>query len=447
MFSKDQIIDLESEDYNKKDRIYLYTKLLIFLSLATLGFGDYFLGINVGTNLSTVFIYATFLLQIISKSIRLSKLLFGLYIFIVFQTFILNTNFSPSVVKHFIGFVLFSISIFSFISVYWNKIDDILVSYYKFVFYVILLSILQLILFLVAGISFIPQNLFSGHLITFSNELIPEIFGILPRSIGLSTEPAHFAMLTLPGVYIALFTFFNQKDNPFFLKNKSKAFIIIVGYILSFSLVAFLGLSLCLVSLFTTRHKISHFKKIVAIVFITSLSIVISFTPIGSKAMNFVKLNNDISGHQYTSEDFSAFALLSNIMVAKEALKDSHYLGTGLNTHKENYDKTIYKEFNVSQVLMELNKEDAGSLFIRVLSEFGIPGILGLLFFLFHFKNKSFLEPSNLQLINSMSLIVLITYCARTGSYLSVNFLLFAALYYYSYKKMRVEEDDLPVGL
>ena len=434
----DAIIKNSSISSNKQ--VFRLTQFCIILSFATMGFGDYFFGINVSTNVATLFIYLTLLIQILSKTLRLPKFLSIIYIFIIIQTFILNSNniSSTGSIKHFIGLVIFSLSLFSFVSVHRDRIINIVQTYYRLVIIIVSISIIQIIIFVFTGISIIPQNILSGHVITGSSSLVPEIFSVLPRAIGLSTEPAHYALIILPGVYIALLVLLNRSGNLGF-KNKKTAFIILVGYILSFSLVAFLGLFLCFVSILAYERKSGFLIKSIFVSLFVGLVLVISLTPIGSKATSFIKLQNDISGHEYTGEDLSAFALVSNMMVAKEALKSSHFLGTGLNTHKDSYDKTIYKQFQISQVLMELNKEDAGSLFIRITSEFGIPGILSLIIFLIHYRLGRNFESSSIKTINAMCLVVLISYCARTGSYLSINFILFVALYYYSFRILKTE--------
>jgi hypothetical protein len=137
--------------------------------------------------------------------------------------------------------------------------------------------------------------------------------------------------------------------------------------------------------------------------------------------------------YEYTTSDLTGFALVSNILVANEGVKKSHYLGTGLNTHKDTYESTIYSQFSISQVLVEVNKQDAGSLFIRLPSEFGIPGIFAFLLFLYHYKIGKRVKSSPIKTINLMSLVVLISYSARNGGYLLVQLWFFAALFYYTY--------------
>jgi O-antigen ligase len=99
-----------------------------------------------------------------------------------------------------------------------------------------------------------------------------------------------------------------------------------------------------------------------------------------------------------------------------------------------NYDRLIGKNFTDEQIIMELNKEDAGSMYLRLISEFGIPGLLLLIVFLVKYKVKIGVQVTSYAAhLNNLSLIMIITYCFRQGSYLSVYFLLFLGAYYYTY--------------
>jgi hypothetical protein len=155
---------------------------------------------------------------------------------------------------------------------------------------------------------------------------------------------------------------------------------------------------------------------------------------IWSKLTSLVNISQAPTDFDYSGNDLSGFALVSNFFVAANALTGSHYLGTGLNTHQFNYDAYLPTIFSRSQVIMDLNREDAGSLYIRVASEFGIPGLFAMLWFLFAFKVRTGSQESPYRILNDMCLVFLLVYGARTGAYLDIRLWLFAAIYYYTYK-------------
>lgn len=428
--------DIEkNQSISANERAFKLTMYCIILSLATEGLGSYLFGNLLFTDVSTLFIYIALIIQITTRTLRFPKILGMIFGYIIVQTFIINF-FNISFIttfKHFIGLILFSISSFSFVSVFRHNIINIMQIYYKFVFIIVCFAILQTLLFIFFRISFIPQNIISATLIVGGSESFsPEILGVLPRAVGLSTEPAHYAIIILPGVYFALLVLLGRA-NKLRIYNKPIAWIILIGFIMSFSLVGYFGLGLCLLSIFSNNIKGRLFTKVSIVLLFMGVFYFISQTNLSSKVTTLPTMFTDISSFQYTSSDLTGFALASNLIVANEGLRKSNYLGTGLNSHKDTYDEVIYNIFNNSQVIMQLNKTDAGSLFIRLTSEFGIPGIFAFILFLFHYRLGKEYKSSSIKYINSMCLIILISYASRNGGYLSIYFWFFFALYYYTF--------------
>jgi hypothetical protein len=408
----------------------------ILLSFSTLGFENSLFGITMFTDVSTLFVYLTFLTLVFSGKVRIGKFLAILYLFVFFQTFIVNfpNTFLVSTLKQYIGLILFSITLFSFISVYRYRIVNIIQIYYKFVLILAGIGILQCVFFTLFGFTFKPQNLISGK--SFGGGVYPfshEIIGLLPRVVGLSTEPAHYAVLMLPGVYISLLVLVG-KAGQIGIHGKSIAKIILIGFVLSFSMVGFFGLALCLLSVFSGSLKGKLLPKISIFIFFIGLLFFMSKTDLSSKITTLPSMVSNIENFDYTSSDLTGFALVSNLIVAREGLIKSNFIGTGLNSHIDTYNQVIYKLFSNSQVVFELNKENAGSLFIRLPSEFGILGLISFIVFLFyyHLGKKDYDSPY--KLINNMVLVILISFAFRNGEYINVFFWLFVALYYYTYK-------------
>lgn len=405
-------------------------------ALATNGFGDLRLGIFNET-FSTYFIYIVFLFQIFTGTLRFPKILLWIYLYIFIQSYILNIlniNIISSA-KHFLGFIIFSLSVFSFFSVYRNRILDIVQIYYRFAITLASIVFLQTILFVFFNISFKPQQILFGSVISNGNSPFEvEILGIFPRAIGLSTEPAHYAVLMLPGVYLALLAL-SDKSAQLKLGSKKAAIAILFGFILSFSLVGYFGLLLCLISIFANNLKGKVLIKSFLAILFSALIYIVSLSNLMFKLNVLPEIfNGGGQTYNYTTSDLSAFALASNLFVTQAALKKSNYLGTGFNTHKDSYDKEVYKIFSQSQIIMELNRTDAGSLLLRLLSEFGVPGILLFFYFLFHFWIRKVVVQSPLKYINNMSLIMIFSYSLRNGGYIEIYFIFFMALSYYTFK-------------
>jgi len=433
------------ESISSTESNFKLTITCIILSLASIGIGSHLFGFDIFTDVSTLFIYLTLLFQIATRTLRFPKILGIVYAYIIVQTFLINISSISffSSLKHFIGLIIFSLSIFSFVSVYRNRLIQIIQIYYKFALAIACIGILQPLIFVLLGISFIPQNLISGLLIVGgSNSFSPEIMDILPRSVGLSSEPAHYAIILLPGVFVSLLVLVG-KARHLGIHNRPIAWMILTGFVLSFSIVGYFGLILCFISIFSKNLKGNRLTKVSVVMIFIGVFYFMSQTNLMSKINSLPSMFTNISGYQYASSDLTGFALASNILVAREGLKKSNYLGTGLNSHEDTYDEVIYSIFSNSQVILELNKKDAGSFFIRITSEFGIPGILALIIFLIHYRLGKLFKSSPNKTINAICLVVILGYCIRNGNYFSVNFMLFSALYYYTFSLQKEESNYL----
>jgi hypothetical protein len=418
-----------------KFRGFNFIILCYILSLSTEGFGNYIFGFQIITNISNFFIFTALIFQILSNKLHVPKIVLVLFLLILVHTFIINFSINSyySSLKHIIGLFLFSVSFFSFVTTYKDRIVDILDNFYKFIFIDSLIAIFQVLAFIIFNKSFLPQNFLSGSIETLHSDTFKtEILDIFPRAIGLSTEPAHFALIVLPGVYISLLVI-SGKKNELRIGNIFKSVIIIIGFILSFSIVGYFGLSLCLFFIFK-EQLINNLRKKIYIILPALLLIIFIFqSPIGYKVKSLVNMLKDVKKFSYTTSDATGWALVSNMMIAQEGLRRSFYLGTGLNTHEYTYDENIRKIFRNDQIILELNKADAGSIFIRIVSEFGILGIALYIFYLFYFRIRTENSNSQLKSINNLCLVFLITYSIRSGQYIYDYFILYLALFYTSF--------------
>lgn len=417
----------------RKGNLYKIERNLLLAAFALTGFGHYFMGISLPLEYSTFLIFVVLVIQIISCTFRFPKFLFYILSVIFIQTFFININnlSDPSVWSHFTGLTLLALALFSFVYYYRDNLYEFVIKYYKIVYYISLFSVFQIAIFLLFKISIIPQNFLTGHLQTGSPVFIPEVLGIIPRNLGLSSEPANFAYILIPGVYLAIYQLVAKET--FVTESKSYAWIILTAMFLTFSLVAYFGILLSV--LFILKDKI--FKISIRIVYPITLLFLLIYgiyaSGVGEKFISLVEMGKEVSDKRLETHSYTSFALISNVMVAIESQKENHFIGSGLNTHLYNYEKYIYTIFQQNQVLLELNKENAGSIFLRTLSEFGIPGLVALFIFFIRFKSKRGVNFSKYQIINEMALVTILLFCTRSGNYTSITILFFVTIYYFSY--------------
>jgi hypothetical protein len=245
--------------------------------------------------------------------------------------------------------------------------------------------------------------------------------------------------MLLPGSYISILNLTNVYK-PDFKVSKLKSLIIIIGLLFSFSFVGFMGLFLVIISISRLFFKFSFKKKAILYSFLIIIFFAYSQTSLINKldsTVNQAGMIGEIDAYKYTSSDNTAFSLISNLIVAGNSLKKSYLMGTGINTHKNTYDETIYNTFNFGQFEIELNKKDAGSLIIRLFSEFGVLGFLIFVLILFSFKIKDSDTHNIFVIMNNLSLVMILAFSLRNGGYLTIFLNVFCALYYYSYTEFK----------
>ena len=154
-------------------------------------------------------------------------------------------------------------------------------------------------------------------------------------------------------------------------------------------------------------------------------------------------VSDEISTKDLDEMNSSTFALYSNYRIAQMSFNRNPMLGSGLGSHARNYDIMFTEQFDPKYLerFGELNKYDANSLFIRLLSETGLLGLGMFFFFIFRFrlrrKHINIPELSNWVIMNNGILILFIVRLVRTGNYVGNGFFFFFLLYYYTYSHVK----------
>ena len=136
-----------------------------------------------------------------------------------------------------------------------------------------------------------------------------------------------------------------------------------------------------------------------------------------------------------TTVNLSTFALFSNSLVAYNSFRDNPIFGSGLGSHKLSYHKYIGDIVDVNKISTFLNVDDANSLFLRLLSETGLFGIIIFFYFIFKFHLSKKRDESNyLWIINNAILVMFLIRLIRIGHYFIYGFFFFFWLYYFAWK-------------
>ena len=331
--------------------------LIIVLSIFSKELFTYYIndfGIDFFGYLSCIFIFLVYFKNFKTYT-KLIYFLVFVFLTALCSVFIFNMPLFP-VIKTFIPVVIIYTSNYYVLQKNNQWLDRIAKLYIKIAYYTAILGLLQFVLS-IFGISILG--------------------GSLGRGIdSIAYEPSHYAAVIMPAVILTILQF---------KKYKLKAIILITALIGTVSLSAYLVLLLVISFYFVNRYKF---------VFILPLILLsIQFLNNSNSSFNdrFQSSQNVLNGRvDITKANLTVLSFGTNLEVALFSIKKNPVWGSGIGGHKTMYDR-YYKnsEFKNSDAY-GINNVSAHSLFIRIVSEFGIIGfIVYILMFLRLYIKKS----------------------------------------------------------
>lgn len=389
--------------------------LLLISSISTYAFLNFgVLPLNL-SHIITLSIFMVILaLALMQVKIKLNKPLLLLFLaFGVLSVYSLVIFSDMQKIKNLINFFIF----FFVSAVVTTNCDKIkIVTYYiimtkLFVFF----ALLQMVLYY--------SHL--GNLYTFSFLGLKEVnlstSGYFIRLFSLATEPAALCGILLPAIYLSINRIINKE------KQVSLRYAIIVIFVVlnTFSLIGYLYIFIALIMAFYYGGKIS-FGKIALLIFAMFIFIILIMQAesIQQRVSEATSLDSIAS-----SDNLSIMAVYSNILIMLEVLKEYPLLGGGIFNHPHFYDTYISMFYSGGAPRVELNKDEAASLYIRSLSETGILGFVSLVGLLVYILKRCTRKGCyNAYAISFALAFILLGIRAGSVNYIIIWFYFFGAL-------------------
>lgn len=261
-------------------------------------------------------------------------------------------------------------------------------------------------------------------------------FGIRMNSIF--SEPSYFAAVVAPAFFIAMYSLI--KNRAYYLK-PWQLVAIVIAYFLTFSTIGYLGVFFCLVLLLVNLGFIRYaliFGPLATAGFVYAYFNVEEFSSrIDGTQSVFIEQN--ISSYDVHG---SSFVLYNSYHVATTNWKENPLFGTGLGSHAIAFER--YSLTNIAgTVQIEFNQFDANSMFLRLLSETGLYGILFMAIFLVRFwVRRSNAADEEMWLISNSMLVIIMLYLSRQGHYFLNGFPFFLWMYYFVAKANKAKVED-----
>jgi hypothetical protein len=259
-----------------------------------------------------------------------------------------------------------------------------------------------------------------------------------PRRIirihSILSEAGNLGTCLIPVISYILF------DKEYYKNNKGKSVVFILTILLTFATISYVLLAiLFFVKIYNKFSKLKLIFLSLALVFLgfgiktmtsnvenTSIDQSKFIGMIQKKIVETLQFSADSSVEDFEELNASSYALLTNFKVAISA--PSRITGTGLGSHEQNY-KRVHPANDF--YLYGLNSRDGYSLFVRILSEFGIIGIVLYIILLVKNYNSD-------NIINKCVLFFFLALLIRGGHY-TLYGIIFLHFMYFHTSKMAIQ--------
>lgn len=336
-----------------------------------------------------------------------------------------GNNTAPFLIKQLIGIFFNAFAFYLLIKINNRDLRGLFKIYLRLAFIVALIGIIQEASYL---LKFRPGYDYSGILPLWNLAIAGDLRFLRVNSI--LPECFFFSSVIMPAFFVSLASF--MKDTYQFQK-KWKCVVIIVSFFLSLSIIAYVGAIFVLLLLLYNNRK---FRYVAACAVLIWGLAYLSYNNVNQMRAKIDNAVDVISGKSRLEDaNLSVYGFVSNALVTYVTLKDNPFFGHGLGSHQVSYEKYIFGEKVVPMSVHRIGlcKGDAGSLFLRLLSETGLFGFIAFFFFIIKFYIPRWKDETGyLWLINNAVLSMCFVKLLKAGNYFVDGFFFFFWLYYFS---------------
>lgn len=321
------------------------------------------------------------------------------------------------------GGVLLSVSVYYYVMEYYElNVEKIFKIYLTWSYWAAIIALIQYISF---KINFKPGYDY-GFLLNKGNVSVSDT-GI--RLSSIFPEPSQLGIMLGPAAFVALFNLIRKKNYHYKIH---QSIIILIALYLSRSSTGYLGLFLAVLILGLNFGYIFYVIVFFVLGYFAALGLYNTVDEFKVRVDNSTALwlYDDLA---YENVNSSSFVLYNNAHIAWTNLKEHPLFGTGLGSHPMAYNKYSYTKSVVKVKGIEFNKQDANSMFFRLMSETGLFGLAFVFLLIFKcYVGYNGDDEDNHWIISGAILIIILLYLLRQGNYFLNGFPFFVWLYYYN---------------
>src|ERR1700756_2473060 len=326
--------------------------------------------------------------------------------------------------KIFLGVLLSTIFYYYVIQHYEMNIEKMFSMYLKWAYWSAIIAIIQYISF---KIHFFPgynyEWLFNKWSVVSSGE------GLI-RINSIYMEPSQLGIMLGPAAFVAVLNFIRKQQYGY---KKYQIFIILIAIYISKSSAGYVGLFCVIVIIGLNLGYISYLLLFLLVGITAAVGLYNSVEEFKSRVDAALGLWVD-QNFDIKNVNTSSFVQYNNAHIAYNNFKEHPFFGTGLGSHSVAFEKYSYTRSVVKIKGFDNNSADANSLFLRLMSETGLMGII----FIFVIITRCFVGNDGIDnkywIISGSVLILILLYLFRQGNYFVNGFPFFVWLYYYNKK-------------
>ena len=264
------------------------------------------------------------------------------------------------------------------------------------------------------------------------------------RLASIYVEPSQLGIMLGPAAFIAIVNVIIRKNYHF---KGYQNYIILVAIYLSRSSTGYIGLFFVILIIGLNLGYITYLVMFVMIGILTGVGLYNSVEEFKGRVDAAMGLWVD-QNFELKNVNTSSFVQYNNAHIAYNNFKEHPLFGTGLGSHSVAFEKYSYtRTGKVKLKGFDNNSLDANSMFLRLMSETGLIGLMFMFIIIFRcFVGNDGVDNKH-WIISGALLIIILLYLLRQGNYFLNGFPFFVWLYYYN-KKSYLEEkqNDLVIN-
>ncbi len=336
--------------------------------------------------------------------------------------------------KIFLGVMLSTTFYYYVIQYYEMNIEKMFKMYLTWAYWSAIIGILQ---YISAKIGFKPG--YNYQWIYDFEVLVNKSTAVTAENTRINSfyiEPSQMGIMLGPAAFVSILNMITKKSYEY---KSYQNYVILIAIYLTKSSTGYIGIFFVILIIGLNLGYFSYLILFIAIGILAGVGLYNSVDEFKGRVDAAVGLwvDNDFD---IKNVNTSSFVQYNHAHIAYNNILEHPFWGTGLGSHPVAFEKYSYtRTGKVNLKGFDNNSADANSLFLRLMSETGLMGVIFIIVLVFRcFVGNDGID-NKYWIISGSILVLILLYLMRQGNYFLNGFPFFVWLYYYN-RKAYIEE-------